>query len=269
MQGSGIVVCNHDGTWPEELPRCLRACVNPFQTTEHSLKPPKDVYQEGDELELQCELGFLSSSVEPLLCLRNGSWKSENLPVCLPATCQPPVENHLIVSGPNLYNSTIYFSCDLGFHLDGESSARCLIDGSWSAETPTCQPVDCGGPPTIDHGRVYVNSTSYLSHAVYHCTDGYHLHGGDTTSCTDNSTWMPEPPYCEAVQCRDVITVENGTVQMTGNLYLDELTLFCHQGYQVQGHSASSCSENGSWMPDVSDDVCFGNTELIINWYFP
>lgn len=40
----------------------------------------------------------------------------------------------------NVFNvgSTVTFKCDLGFDLQGISSATCGVDGMWSSQLPTC-----------------------------------------------------------------------------------------------------------------------------------
>ncbi|XP_058137074.1 sushi domain-containing protein 2 [Dasypus novemcinctus] len=39
-----------------------------------------------------------------------------------------------------LAGSTVLFSCDSGYSLDGAAASTCQADGTWSSPTPTCQP---------------------------------------------------------------------------------------------------------------------------------
>ena len=63
----------------------------------------------------------------------------------------------------------------LRYKLIGDGDLNCLDSGSWSGWPPTCIEIDCGEPPEIDNGKIFLvdESTRYKSVVEYHCDPGY------------------------------------------------------------------------------------------------
>ena len=57
--------------------------------------------------------------------------------------------------------------------------------------------VDCMGPPEVENGFVFANSTTYGSNAYYSCADGYDLHGPSQITCLANGSWSSFDMYCK------------------------------------------------------------------------
>ena len=66
------------------------------------------------------------------------------------------------------------FSCAVGHILWGEAELACEL-GTWNHDPPTCQLLDCGEPPAVQHGTATLvnRSTMWASEAVYACNQGY------------------------------------------------------------------------------------------------
>ena len=58
--------------------------------------------------------------------------------------CEDPTSGNRTFNPMGLNNgqytvgSTVSFTCNSGYHLNGADSAICQDDGSWSVELPTC-----------------------------------------------------------------------------------------------------------------------------------
>ncbi|KAL7868058.1 hypothetical protein SRHO_G00094420 [Serrasalmus rhombeus] len=98
------------------------------------------------------------------------------------------------------------FRCDPGFTLKGSRMSTCLLDGSWSTQTPQCEK-NCGIPPKPaygDHFLVY-GPNDVLIALQYLCYRPYTLIGTPQRTCVANNTWSGTAPIC--VKEEDIIPV--------------------------------------------------------------
>ena len=67
----------------------------------------------------------------------------------------PPVPKNGSTSAPDgtTFNLDVWYSCSDGFELVGSESSRCLADGQWSIDPPTCK-------------RTFPSSTSIVNISV-------------------------------------------------------------------------------------------------------
>ena len=75
-----------------------------------------------------------------LVCGEEGDWVGAG-PLCEPIQCPAPSPpSHGSVEGDGLgLASVARFSCDPGYQLFGEETARCGDEGVWSSIEPQCQ----------------------------------------------------------------------------------------------------------------------------------
>lgn len=109
--------------------------------------------------------------------------------------------------------------------------------------------------------------------ANYSCPDGCTLSPRNATSrtCTNfnvtNGFWSGDTPACEGevyntsminvyftistaigVTCDEVLTApENGTVDNTMRLFMDNAIYGCNPGYMISGNAVRTCQANGTW----------------------
>ena len=57
--------------------------------------------------------------------------------------------------------------------------------------------ISCGSPPSLENGRVNVESTTFNSVASYACRFGYILRGSSVRVCRDDGTWSRTSMRCE------------------------------------------------------------------------
>lgn len=141
------------------------------------------------------------------------------------------------------------YGCDTGFDLSGDSQRRCEYNQQWSGSQPTCEPVNCGDPETLENG--YHDGGAYYTfgaHVTYNCIAGYVLHGSQTLTCTDNGVWSDPVPTCDPIDCGDPGMADN--TQRTGSTftYLSVITYTCKPGFHaVHGMSTIQCLNTGQW----------------------
>lgn len=81
-------------------------------------------------------------------------------PECVPIQCKPEPEiEHTSKEGGVVFGEALKFTCDKGFSLDGTTQGlktfelKCLSSGEFEPEQE-CQPVSCGVPAEIPHGKI-------------------------------------------------------------------------------------------------------------------
>eukprot|EP00058_Branchiostoma_floridae_P003337 XP_002588825.1 hypothetical protein BRAFLDRAFT_89744 [Branchiostoma floridae] len=146
-------------------------------------------------------------------------------------------------------NEKIQFSCDPGYELAGKPSATCLKNGSWDAETPTCQRSCCNNTISITNGHITA-SNGYCSGNSIHfsCDVGYKLVGSSSAICQVDKHWDREIPTCQRICCDNTTEIINGLVNATdGYCFGNDMQFSCNPGYELVGRSLATCEDDGSW----------------------
>ena len=112
LQGASVLNCLEPGEWDGPIPNCKR---------KHKLLGPRV-----SVLTVIFEYLFLAISCPALQPLKHGT-----------------VEPGLHVNG---CQDTVYFSCDLGYNIEGPLAITCEEDGRWSNEQPVCESELCVCP---------------------------------------------------------------------------------------------------------------------------
>ena len=112
----------------------------------------------GSTATYSCNDGYTLEGVTTRTCLANGSW-SESAPTCTGEYQKALTLNgyitmifYAVVDCGNLlapsngdvmvstteFGSTVTYSCNDGYTLEGVTTRTCLASGSWSGTAPTC-----------------------------------------------------------------------------------------------------------------------------------
>ncbi|XP_012872797.1 PREDICTED: C4b-binding protein alpha chain-like [Dipodomys ordii] len=268
LRGSSSIRCEVNNQWYPSVPTCQpNGCTNlpdiPFASWESHIFPTKNVtiFGVGTQLKYQCKPGYRSVSKEPqtVICQENLTWTPSRgcEKVCCP---KPNLENIRIISERRdlthvcfyTYGDYIFYMCDKGYlpvSIDGRSS--CQADGKWAPKTPSCKS-GCNFPPSIAHGHhTRVSSYNIFKYEVlYGCDEGYTLVGPAKLSCS-SSQWTPAAPLCKALCLKPEI--ENGKLSMDKAHYvaMENFTVHCDSGFSVVGPQNITCSEDGTWYPEL------------------
>ncbi|KAL0970174.1 hypothetical protein UPYG_G00238360 [Umbra pygmaea] len=165
LQGSGIRLCQPDGTWSGSPPSCrVRSCP--------ALSPPNHGHMncsEGGasyraECEVRCAEGYRLVGDGRVSCQADSHW-SGTLPRCVEVRCPPMVTLRNVVLSPPACGqrevrpgTLCRLSCRRGYQLQGDLEARCLSSGDWSSNVHKAVCSD-SEPPWIQCPRDVVAET--------------------------------------------------------------------------------------------------------------
>lgn len=170
-------------------------------------------------------------------------------------TCASPVMcsgaaspgNGMVSATTTTYPNSVTFTCDTGYMRNGASYAECLADGTFSAPTPTCDPVVCTGAAPPLHGTVSSTSIPYPNLVSYACDAGYVRNGPGYATCLANGSWSASPPTCDPIVCTGAAAPAYGTVSSTSVAFPGTVTYWCNEGCARNGSLTAQCQANGSW----------------------
>ncbi|XP_035683611.1 sushi, von Willebrand factor type A, EGF and pentraxin domain-containing protein 1-like isoform X2 [Branchiostoma floridae] len=151
-----------------------------------------------------CQEGFRLQGVPNLWCRWDGTW-SDNPPTCAAmVSCPvPSVPDNGEMRGQTFFaNSTVSFSCEPGFILNGPKQITCLTSGHWSDSFPTCDVLnyECPAP---EHSENVVNTRPKATYNVgdtitFQCKPNFVLTGEEILRCMADLTWSADVPECHA-----------------------------------------------------------------------
>ncbi|XP_063695096.1 papilin-like [Bolinopsis microptera] len=144
--------------------------------------------------------------------------------------------------------------CDEGYELQGHQEIRCLADGDWEHELPTCKRISCGVPGSGQF--MVVRGSDYFAggEIAYHCYSGYELIGNSSAICLVSGRWNSEPPTCQRVECPEMNELPYGRVYGRMMTYGNRIGFRCDYGYTLVGSEQRLCLSDGSW--SGTDPTC-------------
>ncbi|CAK8684025.1 unnamed protein product [Clavelina lepadiformis] len=254
--GARRVFCQDDGTWSDDVPLCSAVTCSPLTApTNGRLSPDQDLYDVDQRIDFECEEGYLINGAETVFCQTSGRWTDEE-PTCEAITCskpdQPRFGSFSPRRGPFVYRTVVTFECRRGYLLRGAESVRCLVDGQWSDEFPTCEAPEptCDPLPAPNNGDVGPIKDEYENgdRLTFTCDEGFILDGATKVRCNDGE-WSDQVPTCVAVRCR-----RPDLGRLVGispnNLFYDvneRVTYSCNPRYVLDGAEFAICQNNGQF----------------------
>ena len=109
--------------------------------------------QYGATVQYNCSIGYSPTGNSIITCPLNGSWPTPL--TCTIVECDDPGEpvNGYKMGNNFTYGSTVTFSCDAGYELQGNKTALCQANGQWSSNIPLCLHIDCSDPGILNNGK--------------------------------------------------------------------------------------------------------------------
>eukprot|EP00079_Xenopus_tropicalis_P022029 XP_012813791.1 PREDICTED: sushi domain-containing protein 1 isoform X1 [Xenopus tropicalis] len=209
----------------------------------------------GSQVTYRCDAGFTATAGRAMsICTSNGTWEGASL-VCTVIDCgfPPVVPNALINSSDNTtFGSNVTYTCMKGYVASsGYGFARCAQNGKWEAATLSCQVVDCGQPPSIQHtSSKFARNTTLGNTIAYECMSGYVKQSGNGIAvCNEDGEWDGADLICKEINCGLPPPVPNTQVILSGTTNLgSEVEYKCVHGYYNPGNrSVSRCTLNEKW----------------------
>uniref|UniRef100_UPI00358E4E79 sushi, von Willebrand factor type A, EGF and pentraxin domain-containing protein 1-like isoform X2 n=1 Tax=Myxine glutinosa TaxID=7769 RepID=UPI00358E4E79 len=241
--------CLKSGTWSEASTYCTpMTCSSPPILPFASLVGNN--FTVNQTVHYVCDEGFGPKWSRTFACKPNGKWLPSLEEVsCKPADCGKPntIRYGRLHGNRFTYNSTVSYSCDHGYHLEGHQLSSCLSNGSWSEVSPQCVPISCGPPSVLTRG--FITAIGYVIHDTisYHCDPGHVLDGNWNRTCLANGHWSGKKPHCRRVRCSPPPNIPNAVRRGRHHHFGDVVLYSCYSGYSLHGPSTLICLYSGSW----------------------
>ncbi|XP_012682924.2 beta-2-glycoprotein 1 [Clupea harengus] len=215
------------------------------------------VYEPGEDAVLSCAPGYLhAGGSRVIVCSNTGEWSTITFK-CAPKSCPPPDDiAHGKAEFPDIvFTSTINYTCDEGYILNGTTTSSCMHDGKWSHPPPVCESVTCGLPPIPNYGQIIFDKTpvgnivQFGSGGRYECNHQLVMFGDERAYCQANGRWT-EPPECRPVVCPAPTEIPNGFITFAvrrEHSYMERVKYGCNVNYVMDGLSEVVCEKTGQW----------------------
>ncbi|KAM3876154.1 P-selectin-like [Diretmus argenteus] len=158
--------------------------------------------------------------------------------------------------GPNRFNSSCQFRCDLGFQLVGARSLLCQANGHWDQPAPQCQVEQC---PALKYtpSASSMNCSdpiaphSYNSTCEVQCDEGYELNGQNWIRCDHAGQWTASVPACTVIRCSPISFPAMGNMTCVDTIkpfsFGSWCNFTCWEGFYLTGHNTLTCLTSGQW----------------------
>ena len=245
LKGPTERTCLQSGSWSGEETVCVKyACPR--------LNPPINgqVLVQGLTATYLCLAGYELNGVSQRQCQADDTW-SHSHPTCDPVPC-PDITNSIFPNGfltydQLSYGSSIVYECNPGFVLVGSRTLDCLIDGTWSADVPFCEKIQCFEPHKNLFSKVIGDDFSFNASVRYECEEGYRLFGEEMRICQASGFWSGIAPTCEVIRCPVLIPLSFMKISESPNLHKSVVEYSCNPGYELIGNQVRTCLASGHW----------------------
>ncbi|XDV46054.1 hypothetical protein PO909_014025 [Leuciscus waleckii] len=214
-----------------------------------------ETFPDGSTVTFECDIGHkpVNSRASKYVTCEGNQWTSLELE-CTKKSCGSPPEFHngRYEKEGILFGNKITAVCNTGYMLDGLIKDRWCRDQGWDGRDPVCEVVKCKAPPAIVNGQLGeqpLDSYEYQQVVSYRCNSGLSLIGSSTLHCSDNGTFIPDPPKCLDVCPKPEIPHAYRSAGRPPPYILKNFLEYkCDDGYTMKGDSHILCTENG-WDP--------------------
>lgn len=247
LVGSDIRLCLRNREWSGASPRCEAiSCPKPNPVTDGSIRGSNYSYL--SVLYYECNSGYVLNGTSRRTCQEDKTWDGDE-PVCVPVDCgSPPSSANSQVKGEEYtFQKEVQYTCNTGFLLEGASSRVCLADGSWSGNTPVCVAIRCAPPSQVANGVMDGLDYGFGKEVVFHCQDGYALHGAPKLTCQSDGNWDAQVPVCKPVNCSPPEDLDRGFPNGFSFYRGGQIEYQCFPGYKLHGSPSRKCLSNSSW----------------------
>uniref|UniRef100_H0YSS6 Sushi, von Willebrand factor type A, EGF and pentraxin domain-containing protein 1 n=1 Tax=Taeniopygia guttata TaxID=59729 RepID=H0YSS6_TAEGU len=258
LNTNGSYVCTCIPPYTGDGKKCAEPvkCYNPGNPEHGHLHG--DTYSVGSQVTFSCQEGFQLTGATKLTCMESGDgvWNHAP-PSCEMVMCPPPqdISNGKYIFSGTTYLSSVSYTCDNGYSLQGPSVLVCASSGNWNSTPPVCEIVSCGHPPAIKDAVIKGDNFTFGNTVSYMCKEGYTLVGPETTECLASGKWNVSHQQCLAVSCDEPPHVENASPEIGHRLFGDIAYYFCLDGYSLADNSQLLCNAEGKWVPPEGRDM--------------
>ena len=197
LVGSQVITCQSNGYWSDALPNCVYIdCPDPG-IPDNGVRTGSN-FSFNSSVNFTCYPGYQLTGSDVITCGTDGKW-SDDIPACNITYCSAPMSpaNGNVSYTSLSVNSSVYFTCNTGYTLTGNTNITCLPNTQWSNVAPTCTITVCPLTPP-SHGYFTPNNTQYNYGTIVsvNCNPGYGLVGVSILTCTATGQWSNNIPLC-------------------------------------------------------------------------
>ncbi|KAJ7408534.1 hypothetical protein BTVI_59212 [Pitangus sulphuratus] len=255
LTGVAKLTCLESGEWSHPIPYCEAiSCGAPVIPENSVILGSNFTYH--SKVVYRCNDGYNLVGKKEILCLASGVWNHPP-PSCEMVTCPSPqdISNGRYTLSGTAYLSSVSYTCDSGYSLQGPSVLVCASSGNWNSTPPACNIVSCGSPPAIKDAVIKGDNFTFGNTVSYTCKEGYTLVGPATVECLASGKWSVSHQQCLAVSCDEPPHVENASPESGHRLFGDIAYYFCLDGYSLADNSQLLCNAEGKWVPPEGRDM--------------
>ncbi|NWY42555.1 SVEP1 protein, partial [Sylvia atricapilla] len=255
LTGATKLICMESGEWSHPIPYCEAiSCGAPVIPENSAIIGSNFTYH--NKVMYRCNDGYNLVGEKEILCLASGIWNHAP-PTCEMVMCPRPqdISNGKYTLSGTAYLSSVSYTCDNGYSLQGPSVLVCASSGNWNSTPPACNIVSCGSPPAIQDAVINGDNFTFGNTVSYTCKEGYTLVGPETIECLASGKWSVSHQQCLAVSCDEPPHVENASPESGHRLFGDIAYYFCSDGYSLADNSQLLCNAEGTWVPPEGRDM--------------
>ncbi|CAH1169570.1 unnamed protein product [Phaedon cochleariae] len=141
LDGVSRRLCQENGTWSSDAAKCREIQCKEPELGMEDMTFNVDTFSIGGLAKYRCPKGHVMRGNDTRVCMKKGIW-SGGPPTCIPVDCKQPedIENgRIIVLNGTTYNSAIEYLCIPNFVRIGPYLRKCMENGEWSGNEPTCK----------------------------------------------------------------------------------------------------------------------------------
>ncbi|ETE67092.1 Sushi, von Willebrand factor type A, EGF and pentraxin domain-containing protein 1, partial [Ophiophagus hannah] len=208
-------------------------------------------YSFGAIVAYSCIRGYYIKGEKKRTCEATGTW-SGTMPTCHPVSCGEPLKlaNGMIknMTGRS-FGSEVTYQCNEGYQLIGSSRLFCQSNRQWYSEAqPSCVILNCGEPPTFQHGFSKGKKFEVGATVSFFCVEGYELIGDVSWTCQKSGMWNKmQSPQCIPTKCPEPPLTENQLVLKEMADQVGIVQLSCREGLILYGASILRCLSSQQW----------------------
>ncbi|XP_036362858.1 uncharacterized protein LOC115216258 [Octopus sinensis] len=239
-----LLECQEGGKWSaEKIPKCLKNYCGPTKYIKNGFVFNATGAMVGDTATYSCYPGYVISGDGTITCTSNGTWEAS--PFCISSGCSERsniTNGQVMIENGNgtTVGSVLRYSCDPGYHIEGNPLQLCLKSRSWTGNEPTCNKFNCtiiGLSDKIPEANItQIEDVPYDETLNITCNEGYNLTGPNTIRCTENQTFSLSS--CTDInECERQNMCEQICINTQGSYKCQ-----CEKGYTLKADN-SSCED--------------------------
>ena len=253
ISGNAIPMCQANGTWSSEWPKCLLN-VCPVPKVPENGKVSSSNRQVGSSISYYCKDGYTMNGPAKRLCLINRTWSGVD-PFCEKLKCENLTVPHgqVSIEFSQIENDRAQYKCDPGYRIKpGLPSWLTCENGKWVGLEPSCVPQKCPRPPGLKNAVPVLGEIGYGEKVIYKCLSGYEIVDVDFLVCGPTGKYFGKMPECRASSCGPPPGIQYATMTMSSSE--QKAVILCNQGYTLEGSAMLHCLPNKTW--PASDAKC-------------